>query len=368
MTELSVDFIVVGAGVAGLSVAHELAAHGRVAVAEQESAAGYHSTGRSAAIFVESYGNAVVRVLNSASRAFFEHSDFAAPGTPLLNPRGVLYFARVGAPQEAAGDAWMSLPRLTAEEARALVPIFRPDSISHAFYEEGAADIDVHALQTGYLKSIRQRNGVLLTNAAVTGAVRKGSNWHVTAGSTRLTAPIVVNAAGAWAANVGRLFGAAELTLTPKRRTAVIVAPPAGVDVSKWPLSVDLNETFYFKPEAGNLMLSPADETPCDPHDAYPDEMDVAVAIDRFEQVVNYSVQRVSTRWAGLRTFAPDRALVIGFDVKAEGFFWLAGQGGYGVQTAPAASRLARQLILDQAIEEDLREVQGALSPGRFSA
>jgi D-arginine dehydrogenase len=214
----------------------------------------------------------------------------------------------------------------------------------------------------------RRRAGRLVTNAPVEALERGAPGWTVCAGTERFTAPLVVNAAGAWADEVAALAGLTRVGLQPRRRTAVLVDVPSGMDVSRWPFVNDVDEQFYFKPEGGSLFLSPADETPVEPSDAQPDEWDVATAVERLEAATTLQITRLKARWAGLRTFAPDRTPVVGYSGEREGFFWLAGQGGYGIQTAPALSRAAAALILESSLPEGLGAELGALSPGRFEA
>lgn len=368
-TQLSADFLIIGAGAAGLSIARELCEVASVIVVEREDTPGYHATSRSAAIFVDSYGDEVIQRLSAASRPLLEAPPFAVDVELLPRRRGLLYLARAGSAALSATDSRARFPCLTGDEARALVPILRESAIAYAHFEESAADIDVHALGSGLQRRIKMRGGRILTSAPVTAARRAAGIWTLTAGAWTLSAPIIVNAAGAWAAVVGRLLGARELPLIPYRRTAATVAPPAGVDVSAWSMVVDLEESVYFKPDARVLMLSPAEETPVAPHDAYADDLDVAIAVDRFETLTDCPVQRVLSKWAGLRTLAPDRRPVIGFDPQVEGLFWLAGQGGFGIQTALGAAALSRHLIgAGGGLHETFAGLAPLVSPARFSA
>jgi D-arginine dehydrogenase len=365
----SADFLIIGAGVAGLSVARELCEVGSVIALEKEDAPGYHATGRSAAIFVDSYGDEVIQRLTAASRPLLDAPPFAVDGALLARRRGLLYVARTGSAALPATDSRARFPLLTRDETRALVPILRETAIAYARWEEGAADIDVHALLTGLQRHIKMRGGRILAAAPVTAAGRTAGIWTLTAGASTFSAPILINAAGAWALEVGRMLGAQDLPLIPLRRTAVTVAPPDGMDVSAWPMVVDLEESVYFKPDAGVLMLSPADETPVAAHDAYADDLDVAIAVDRFESLTDCSVRRVLAKWAGLRTMAPDRRPVIGFDPQVEGLFWLAGQGGFGIQTALGAAALSRALIgAGGPANETFTGLAPLLSPARLSA
>jgi D-arginine dehydrogenase len=376
MTRAVTDVIVIGAGIAGASVAAHLAQTRNVVLLEREERPGYHSTGRSAALFTEIYGNPVIRALTRASRGFL----FEPPGSftdgPLTHPRGCLYVAT--AAQLPALRRFHALPDIapatravTPAEARGLCPILREEYVAGALLETDSADIEVHALHQGYLRLFRQRNGRLVNNAEARTIERAGELWIVRAGAETYAAPLIVNAAGAWADGVATLAGIAPIGLVPCRRTAVLVDPPPGMTVNAWPFVNDVDEQFYFKPEAGSLFLSPADETPVAPGDAQPDEWDIAAAVERMEAATTLQIKRLKARWAGLRTFAPDRSPVVGFAPQAAGFFWLAGQGGYGIQTAPALSRAAAALALGGPLPEDLRAagVEAAdLAPARFGS
>jgi D-arginine dehydrogenase len=359
MSMESFDVLVIGAGIAGASVAAQLAPRARVAVLEREAQPGYHATGRSAALFSACYGNEPVRALSRASREFL----FAPPAgfcdAPLTRPRGSLYVARDD--QLDALAAFVALPdvaghvqRIDVAEAYRRAPLMRPGYVAGAAFEPGAVDIDVHGLHHGFLRRLREAGGRVVANAGLTALDRAGDRWIAETTAGRYAAPIVVDAAGAWADAVAALAGVAAAGVAPLRRTALIVDEPSGIDCRAVPMTIDIDEEFYFKPDAGKLLLSPADETPSEPCDAMPDDMDVALAVDRVERATVLDVRRVHHAWAGLRSFAPDRSPVVGFDPDAPGFFWLAGQGGYGMQTAPALSRLAAALVLGDAVPADL--------------
>ncbi|TDR47586.1 D-arginine dehydrogenase [Tahibacter aquaticus] len=367
------DVLVIGAGIAGSSVAALLAAHGRVAVLERESQPGYHATGRSAALFSEIYGNAAIRALTRASREFL----FAPPAefatAPLVQARGTLYVARrdqLALLHDYAGlpDVAAAAERLTPAEARSLSPLLRPGYVQAALYEAGAVDIDVHGLHQGYLRQLRLAGGRIFCDMAVQALRPDGQGWSVQCGERVLRAGVVVNAAGAWADAVAALAGIAPAPVVPLRRTVLLVDPPPAPDCSASPLTIDIAEQFYFKPDAGKLLLSPADETASPACDAQPDDWDLAVAVDRIERATLLDVRRRVRSWAGLRSFAPDRTPVVGFEETAPGFFWLAGQGGYGLQTAPALAQLAAALILRQPLPPHLLAAgvdAAALDPSR---
>ncbi len=366
MSEKPSDIIVIGGGIAGISAAAELAQDAQVTVLETETRMGYHATGRSAAIYIRNYGNAVLRAINVASEPVLQNPAGICDHS-LLSPRGELLIASQDElpTLESYAENAHGLERLTGAEAVSLVPILRPEPIAGAVYEGSAQSIDVDLMLQGYARLLKSRGGRVITNAAVTSIQRQGTVWQVTAGGQEYTAPIIVNAAGAWADQIAEMAGVAQLGLQAFRRSAAILRLEPEHDVDRWPLFGTVAETWYAKPEAGKLMVSPADEDPVDPHDAWPDDMVLAEGLDRYEQAVTVPVTRVEHSWAGLRTFAPDRTPVVGFAPQSEGFFWLAGQGGYGVQTAPALSQTAAALIVGRA-PVLTPEFLAAIAPDRF--
>lgn len=368
------DFLVIGAGIAGASAAYELAAFGRVLVLERESQPGYHTTGRSAALFTETYGNATMRALTRASKAFLSSPPPGFAPTPLLAPRGTLLAAR--ADQRAALERTFAecaalvgnLELWSGARVRERVPVFTSEQVDGGLWEPDAMDIDVHALHQGFLRGLRARGGEVVCNAEVIALEGVGDDWVVEARGGRYRAAVVVNAAGAWADEIGRLAAAAPIGLVPKRRTAITFDPPRGVSIERWPAVIDVDERWYFKPDAGRILASPADETPSPPCDAQPDEYDVAVLVDRITTATTLSIARIRAKWAGLRSFVADKTLVAGFDPRRRGFFWLAGQGGYGIQTAPAAGRVAAALARGAPLPADVHALgveAGALAPDR---
>jgi D-arginine dehydrogenase len=359
------DVIVIGGGIAGISAGALLAEDMSVLVLEAEPHPGYHATGRSAAIFIRNYGNKVLRSLNAASAGFFENPQGVAEDS-LLSPRGEMLVAtedEVNALEDYA-DGASGLERLTSAEATELVPILRPDLIAAAAIEWDAQDIDVDRMLTGYARLLKDRGGRLATGQGVCGLWREDGLWHVDCGAEAFSAPIVVNAAGAWAGCVAEMAGISARGIQPYRRSAAVLPAPDGHDLTRWPLFASASERWYAKPEAGKLMVSPADEDAVEPHDAWVDDMVLAEGLYRFEQAVQMEVTRVEHSWAGLRTFTPDRTPLVGFEPEHEGFFWLAGQGGYGVQTAPALAALARDLIT-RTQSELPQQVVEALNPAR---
>lgn len=372
---ISCDYLVIGGGIAGASVAHWLAPHGRVIVLEREAQPGYHSTGRSAALFMESYGTPQVRALTMASRAFLQHPPAGFAEHPLLTPRGAMMVAGPG--QQAQLDAhWDVLRamspdalRLSAEEALARVPVLRPEQLIGAVYEPDAADMDVHAIHQGYLRGMRHAGGKLVCDAEVTAMERPRDRWRVQAGGTVYEAPVVLNAAGAWVDAIARLAGVEPLGIEPRRRSAFIFAPPAGLDTAGWPLTFGADEDWYIKPDAGMLLGSPANADPVEPQDVQPEEMDIAIAIHRIEEATTLAIRRPTRTWAGLRSFVADGDLVGGFDDAAPGFFWIAAQGGYGIQTSAAmgetCAALARGLPVP-AHPASFGVTAGMLGPARL--
>jgi D-arginine dehydrogenase len=371
------DIIIIGGGIAGASAGFALAPQRRVVLLERESQPGYHSTGRSAALFTEAYGNATIRGLTRASRAFFLGPPQGFTDHPLLTPRGVITIGRADqkdAVEKGLAEAHRhvkSVRRLTPEEACARLPMMRRDYVAHAFTEPEAMDIDVHAVHRGYLRGMTAAGGRVVTDAEVLALGRKGADWQVETKAGVFSAPVVVNAAGAWCDEIGKLAGLAPIGLVPKRRTAITFDLPAGQDPSPWPSMIDASEQFYFKPDAGRILASPADETPMPPCDVQPDELDIAILVDRLEQATTFQVKRIAAKWAGLRSFVFDKTLVAGFDAAAPGFFWVAGQGGYGIQTSPTMGRVAAALVTGKGLPADIAGfgvTDAALAPGRCRA
>jgi D-arginine dehydrogenase len=365
------DIAVIGAGIAGASVAAELAASGRrVTLLEAETTPGYHTTGRSAALWILNYGPRDARILTRASRGFFESPPPGFADHRLTHRRAVLNVAPPGqedrlAAMLAEGEGMRAIG---PEEARALLPVLRPEAVAGAAVEDDAFDIDVAALHQGYLRMLRANGGQVVTDARAGVIARRDGAWEIATPAGTVSAPVVVNAAGAWGDVVARLAGVAPLGLTPMRRTALLVDGPPGHDPAEWPLVGDVAHTWYARPEARRkLMLSPADETPMEPCDVQPDELDLALAVDRVQAALDLPVARIEHRWAGLRTFTPDRSLAIGPAPAVEGFFWSAGQGGYGIQTAPAAAKLGAALVLGRdPAALGLAEAARLADPGRF--
>jgi len=353
--------LVIGGGIAGAGLACVLAAEAGVTLLEQEEHCGYHATGRSAASFTETYGTPVIRRLAIGSRPFLAAPPPGFSDHPVLTPRGTVTIARadqldaLAALLDQARDLAPSVHAISPDEAARRVPILRPGYVAAAMLEPHAMDIDVNALHAGYLRGARDAGCQVVTGARISGIDRDAGGWTVrTQGAGAFRADILVNAAGAWADAVAGLAEVAPLGLQPMRRTAVTVDAPPGVPVRDWPLIDDAGGEFYFKADAGALFVSPADATPAAPGDAQPEEIDVATAIDRMQRATTLRVSRVRRAWAGLRTFVPDGNPVVGPDAGVDGFVWLAGQGGYGIKTSPALSRVCAAAVLGRPFPGDL--------------
>jgi D-arginine dehydrogenase len=361
----SVEVAVIGGGMAGLSIAGELAGSRTVAVLEREGDLGYHATGRSAAALLESYGSAEVRALTRASHRLL---DAAGTETPLLTPRPLLWTADASH-VEAVADLLAEqsgLRSISPADARAMCPVLRPDTLAAVALEREAHDIDVAAMLQMYVTRASAAGAIVQRGCRVDRAERANGRWVLHHSSGALHADVVVNAAGAWADEVAVLFGARPCGLRPLRRTIAIARTEQPVSPN-WPLVAAVDDGFYFRPEGPHVLISPADETPSAPCDARAEESDVALAIERVNRVTDLAIRSVVTAWAGLRTFAPDRNPVVGFDPRVPGLFWLAGQGGYGIQMAPALARLAAALVRgDSPAATGLGDLDlPRLSPGR---
>ena len=371
------DFLVCGAGIAGASIAAELAAAASVVLADREDIAGYHTTGRSAALYVASYGNAAIRALTAASRPFFDAPPPGFASHPLLTPRGCLHIGNAAQADELDALAaelaatGVDVSRIGSEGACARVEVLRPEVVAGGVLEPGAADIDVGALHGGYLRLARQRRARIVLGDGLVGLARIDEGWRARlASGESIDARVLVNAAGAWGDDLAVLAGVAAVGLAPLRRTAIILEAPPNAEVTSWPAVIDVGEAFYFKPEGGRILASPADETPSPPTDAAPEQLDIAICIERLQAVADIPVRRVLRAWAGLRTFAPDRTPVFGYAQGRPDFFWFAGQGGYGMQIAPAAAWLGAALARRESVPAPIiaQGVTAApFSPQRFS-
>lgn len=370
------DFIIIGGGIAGASTGYWLSPHGRVIVLERESHPAYHSTGRSAALYTAAYGTAQVRALTLASRAFFDHPPQGFCEHPLLTPRGEMTVDFNGDPAELNNQylsARATVPEmqlLSADEACARLPILRREKVHGALYDPSASDIDTDALHQGYLRGIRRNQGQVCTDHEVLGIERDSQGqWQVRTAAQAFSAPVLINAAGAWADHIGTMAGARALGLQPKRRAAFIFAAAEGLDFHHWPMLVSLDESFYMKPDAGMFLGSPANADPVEPHDVQPEELDIALGIHQIEEATTLSIRRPTRTWAGLRSFVSDGDLLAGFDLQVPGLFWVAGQGGYGIQTSPAMGQASAALVRGAPLPEHLTRfglTPAMLSPARL--
>ena len=356
------DVAVIGGGIAGTSVAAELSKDRRVLLLEMESQPGYHTTGRSAAVYAAVYGPSPIRALTRASRAFFTSPSATYFSTALFRPRPIMMIARqeqAFALDQTIAEVGVMTPveRINESAIRKLNPLVKTGYASAAMLDMSGEDIDVAALHQGYLRQFRDFGGDLRCNATVLGLTHTGRDWQINTGVGEFTVDTIVNAAGAWAEHIGGLAQAESIGLIPKRRTAAIVAAPTELapnTLASLPITIDIEENFYLKPDAGRLLISPADETPSPACDAQPEDMDIALCVERIEQAFDLQVHRIESKWAGLRSFVVDKCPVVGYSTTAPAFFWLAGQGGYGIQTAPALARLAASQVLQRPMPEDI--------------
>jgi D-arginine dehydrogenase len=369
------DIIIIGAGISGAGAAYALAGERRILMLEGESQPGYHSTGRSAAVYEPNLGNATVRAFCIASGAFLRSPPPGFAEAPLMTPRGELTVS--DAEHRPVLDALLALDGLGGNPvkeidvaaAAAMIPVLRLETVRFAAYEPGVMDMDVHAIHRGYLKAFAARGGSLRCDAPVSRIERRAGLWHVEAGGESFAAGAVINAAGAWADRVAVLAGLAPVGLQPKRRTAVILPPPEGMDVRSWPVLGVAGDEAYINSQSGKLLASPGDATPVEPQDVQPEELDIAILVDWIERRTTLQVRRIERRWAGLRTFAPDNSPVMGEDPSAPGFWWLAGQGGYGIMMSESLGRSLAALMTRGELPADVRALgvaPEAIGPGRF--
>jgi D-arginine dehydrogenase len=369
------DVLIIGAGMAGASAAYFFAPHANVVLLEREPQPGYHATGRSAALYSETYGNATVRAITTASRPFYFDPPEGFSAYPLVTPRGALIVGGA-ADHDALRQTLDSMRALvpniawwTQEQILQRVPVLRPEAAVFGVYEPDAMDMDVHGIHQGFLRGAKAAGARLVCDAGVRQIRHDGHAWCVETPAGSFSAPILVNAAGAWCDELAQLAGVRPVGLVPMRRTAFTCEVPASVQIQDWPMVIDAAETCYFKPEAGLLLVSPANADPVPAQDVQPEELDVAIAVDRLEMATRLQIRQVRRKWAGLRSFVADKTPVVGFAPDAPGFFWLAGQGGYGIQTAPAMGELAAALLRDLGVPPAMAALgvrQEALAPGRF--
>ncbi|MGJ8585272.1 MAG: NAD(P)/FAD-dependent oxidoreductase [Marinosulfonomonas sp.] len=358
---MNTDFLVIGGGIAGISTAARLSLLGNVTVLEAESGLGYHASGRSAAVFEEAYGVPTTLELNKASRDFHMSENGG-----VLSPLGMML---VGTDKDRDAFATdlklMHLDPISVAEAREMVPILNPDCVTQVGHHADAWNIDTDLLIQNFARTVRANGGSVVPNARVTGISRQANGWLVSTKDAEHTASTLVNAAGAWVDEIATMAGVTPIGFTPCRRSMARIPAPGGHDVSGWPMMHGPNSAWYAKADAGSLLVSPSEEDPSTPHDAWPDDMVLAEGLDRYASVMTEPVTRLEASWAGLRTHAPDRNLVLGRDLREKDFVWVAGQSGVGFQTAPAASQLIADLV-DGRTSELPPQTVAALSPARF--
>lgn len=372
------DYLIIGGGIAGASAGYWLSQHARVIVLERESMPGYHSTGRSAALYIAAYGTPQVRALTLGSRAFFDHPPAGFAEHPLLTPRGELVVDLIGDPDELqrqylSAKALVPDTRLLdVDESMAMMPILRREKVHGGIYDPTVCDIDTDALYQGYLRGIRRNGGEIHLDSDVQKLTRDAQGlWQVRTAQQHFSAPVIINAAGAWADHIGQMAGAQKIGLQPKRRSAFVFSPPAELNIHAWPELAALDGSFYMKPDAGMFLGSPANADPVEPHDVQPEELDIATGIYHIEEATTLSIRRPARTWAGLRSFVSDGDLVCGFDPQVEGLFWIAAQGGYGIQTSPAMGQASAALVRGKPLPQVLAAfglTEAMLSPHRLHA
>ena len=367
------DIAIIGAGIAGASLAGRIGGRGKTILLEMEERAAYHTTGRSASAYEPNYGTPAMLALTRAGGDFFKSPPQGFTDAPLFVPRGSLFFEGDGQAADTARLLQQSdgLKEITEAEALTVFPVLRPGYAKRIFKDNGTGDLDVDLIHRGYLKMFRAAGGIVALSSGVSGLERKNGAWIISLPDRKISAAIVVNTAGAWGDVVGKMAGAKPVGLVPKRRSIAVVPPPPGMATDHWPMVTDVGETWYSKPQSGKLLVSSADATPVEPHDAYADDMAIAEGIERMMNATTIDVERVEHTWGGLRSFVDDKVAVAGFDPVVQNFFWLVGQGGYGIQTSPALSETAAALLLGEAIPQRILDFglnPAALSPQRFLA
>ena len=349
---MQTDFLIIGSGMAGMSAAYRLSRYGKVTVLEKESLLGYHTTGRSAAFFTENYGNKTIRSITKASRFFLENPPSCFNNVELMTQYGgSLFIANknqsnlVDKELNYAKSVSANVFEIDIKEVLNMVPIIREEYINRALHEPDSKVMDVDLIHQGFARGLKENNGEILFNSEVVNIVKKHGLWNVKTKNNEFMSPIIINAAGAWCDEIAILAECNPLNLSPKRRTVIIFENLSNLNTSEWPVVIDIEDNFYFKSEAGKILASPADETDSPPCDSQPEELDIALTIDRIENATNFKINKIDHKWAGLRSFFPDRTPVVGEDPKMSGFYWLAGQGGYGIQTSPGISKIIECLI-----------------------
>lgn len=357
------DFLIVGAGIAGASAGYFLAKKHKVIVLEREEQPGYHTTGRSVAVYTEAYGPRPVRALVIAGGSFFQRPPAGFTDVALCHPHGFMFIGRedqrsvLMAELAAVQPLSPTIREMSVDDAIRRVPVLRRDYLAAAFFDPNCLSLDVNAIHQGYLRGLKTAGGEVVTSAEAERFERHGSKWRVHTPMGVFAAPVVINAAGAWADVIAERIAARKIGLVPKRRTVIAFTPPAGTETATWPVVIDAQEQFYFKADAGTILGSPGDETPSPPTDAQPEEIDIAITVERIERATTMPIRRIIRKWAGLRSFVADRVPVVGYAADVEGFFWLAGQGGYGIETSAGLARSAAGLATGEGLPEDVRRL-----------
>jgi len=373
---MNADFIIIGSGIAGMSAAFRLSNYGKVIVLEKEAYLGFHTTGRSAAFFTENYGNETIRALTKASRKFLENPPKLFKNDPLMTLNGgSLFIANskqsnfIDKELKYVKDTSANVFEISKKEALKIVPAIKEKYINRALLEPHSKVMDVDLIHQGYARGTKNNNGQILFNQEVVSISKNKSSWQIKTKTEKFSSPIIINAAGAWCDEVAIYANCIPLGIKPKRRTVIIFDNSNNYSINKWPVVIDIEDNFYFKPEAGKFLASPADETDSEPCDAQPEEIDIAITVDRIQKATNLKINRIDHKWAGLRSFYSDRTPIVGEDQKHKGFYWLAGQGGYGIQTSPSISKILECLITGKKWPEKLKELSihpETLSPKRF--
>ncbi len=365
------DFLVIGAGIAGVSVAAHLAEQASVTILEMEDRPAFHTTGRSAATYEPNYGPKPILALTRASADFFNNPTPGFAEGKLMTPRSSLFLEPDDQAEQAKAFLGFAtnVEELGPVELLQLLPVLRPNYARRGFLDRSTGDLDVDLIFGGYMKKFKAKGGKLVLSAPAKTMSRAGNLWTVTTAQGEFTAPTIINTAGAWGDELAKLAGVKPMGLTPKRRSIGVIPIEGHPDFMHWPMATDCGETWYAKPQSGKMIVSSADATPVEPHDAYADDMAIAVGVERLMEATTIEVNRLEHSWGGLRTFAPDGCPVVGFDPSTDGFFWLVGQGGYGIQSAPALSRTAAALAMKQDVPEDILAhdlVLTEISPNRL--
>lgn len=356
------DYIILGGGIAGASVAYPLASEGRVLILEQEDQPGYHTTGRSVAVHTDSYGPEPVRKLAKASYDFLMKPPEGFSDVPLQHPLGIVFVATEEQKDDLLGFLKSvqvlspEIHEISIDRVVEMVPVMKADQLAAAFYDERTIGLDVNAIHQGYLRSFKHAGGEVICRAGVNSLQRKSGVWEVETTNGTFSAPVVINSAGAWADVVAEMAGTRKIDIIPMRRTCIAFPAPEGMEVDHWPGIMDAHENYYFKPDAGALIGSLGDETPDNPCDVQPEELDVALTVDRIETATTLEINKLIQKWAGLRSFVADRCPVIGYAEDVDGFFWCAGQGGYGIATSPALGACAANMILHKDLPDEVLE------------